>query len=238
MSDWMSKNVEFYNRAKELVSKMTMEEVCTQLSYESPEIKRLNVPSYNWWNEALHGVARAGSATSFPQAINLAAMFDANLIERIGDVIATEGRAKYNESVKENDRDIYKGLTFWAPNVNIFRDPRWGRGHETYGEDPYLSSELGKAFVRGVQGDKSIMKAAACAKHFAVHSGPEDLRHEFDARPTPKDLMETYLPAFEACVREANVEGVMGAYNSLNGIPCCGNQWLIQELLRETWEFK
>ena len=146
MSDWMSKNVEFYNRAKELVSKMTMEEVCTQLSYESPEIKRLNVPSYNWWNEALHGVARAGSATSFPQAINLAAMFDANLIERIGDVIATEGRAKYNESVKENDRDIYKGLTFWAPNVNIFRDPRWGRGHETYGEDPYLSSELGKSF--------------------------------------------------------------------------------------------
>ena len=190
-------------RAKELVAKMTLEEKCSQLRYNAPAIKRLGIPAYNWWNEGLHGVARSGQATVFPQAIGLAASFDTELLHEVAEVIATEGRAKYNENVKHNDRDIYKGLTFWSPNVNIFRDPRWGRGHETYGEDPYLTGKLGTAFVKGLQGDGAYMKAAACAKHFAVHSGPEALRHEFDARPTEKDLRETYLPAFEMLVKDA-----------------------------------
>jgi len=217
---------------------MTLEEKASQLRYDAPPISRLNIPAYNWWNEALHGVARAGVATSFPQAIGLAATFDETLIEEIGDVIATEGRGKYNAYSAHEDRDIYKGLTFWAPNVNIFRDPRWGRGQETYGEDPYLSGRLGVAFVKGLQGDKETMKAAGCVKHFAVHSGPEDLRHEFNAVVSEKDLYETYLPAFEAVVKEADVEAVMGAYNCVNGEPCCGSQKLIQELLREEWKFE
>lgn len=225
------------NRAQELVARMTIEEQASQLTYNSPAIKRLGVPEYNWWNEALHGVARAGTATSFPQAIALAAMFDEDILERIADVIATEGRAKYNESAAHGDRDIYKGLTFWSPNVNIFRDPRWGRGHETYGEDPFLTARLGVAFIRGLQGDGEVMKGAACAKHFAVHSGPEDLRHEFDAKVTEKDLRETYLPAFEACVKEGSVEAVMGAYNRTNGEPCCGSYRLLRDILRGEWEF-
>ena len=164
-------------RAQELVSQMTLEEKASQLRYDAPAIPRLNVPAYNWWNEGLHGVARAGVATSFPQAIGMAAAFDTELMNQVGRVIGVEGRAKYNAYSAHEDRDIYKGLTFWSPNVNIFRDPRWGRGHETYGEDPYLTGELGKAFVEGLQGDGEVMQAAACAKHFAVHSGPEAVRH-------------------------------------------------------------
>jgi len=230
---------EYYEKkAKELVAKMTIDEKVTQLTYDSKAIPRLNIPSYNWWNEALHGVARAGTATSFPQAIGLAAIFDDTFIKKIAEVIAEEGRAKYNESCKHGDRDIYKGLTFWSPNVNIFRDPRWGRGHETYGEDPFLTSKLGVAFIKGLQGEGEHMKASACAKHFAVHSGPEDLRHEFNAEVSPKDLWETYLPAFEACVKEGKVESVMGAYNRTNGEPCCGSYFLLKDILRERWEFK
>ena len=225
-------------RATELVSKMTVEERATQLRYNSPAIKRVDVPAYNWWNEALHGVARAGTATSFPQAIALAAAFNEELLFEIAQVIAIEGRAKYNAYSKEEDRDIYKGLTFWTPNVNIFRDPRWGRGHETYGEDPFLTGCLGVTFIKGLQGNGEYMKAAACAKHFAVHSGPEALRHEFDAIVSEKDLRETYLPAFEACVKEGNVEAVMGAYNRTNGEPCCASKKLMVDILRGEWEFE
>jgi len=225
-------------KAKRLVSQMTVEEKASQLRYDSPAIPRLGIPTYNWWNEALHGVARAGTATSFPQAIGMAAMFDDALLERLGDVSATEGRAKYNAQAAEEDRDIYKGLTFWSPNINIFRDPRWGRGHETYGEDPYLTARLGKAYVRGLQGHGETMKAAACAKHLAVHSGPEALRHRFNAEATPKDMEETYLPAFEACIREAKVESVMGAYNRTNGEPCCGSKFLLVDTVRGKWGFE
>lgn len=223
-------------KAEALVEKMTLEEKAEQLKYGAPALKRLGIPAYNWWNEGLHGVARAGQATVFPQAIGMAATFDTDLVKEMADVVATEGRAKYNAYSGKNDRDIYKGLTFWSPNVNIFRDPRWGRGHETYGEDPYLTSRLGVAFVEGLQGDGETMKAAACAKHFAVHSGPEAVRHEFDAEATPKDMEETYLPAFQALVQEAGVEAVMGAYNRTNGEPCCGSPKL-QKILREDWGF-
>lgn len=224
-------------RAEELVSQMTVEERASQLRYDSPAIPRLGIPEYNWWNEALHGVARGGCATSFPQAIGLAASFDKELMKQMGEVIAEEGRAKYNGYSKKGDRDIYKGLTFWSPNVNIFRDPRWGRGHETYGEDPYLTGSLAVEFIRGMQGEGDVMKAAACAKHFAVHSGPEDVRHEFDAEVTEKDLWETYLPAFEACVKEGEVEAVMGAYNRTNGEPCCAHSVLMEDILRGKWGF-
>lgn len=231
-------NEEARSRAHALVSEMTVEEQASQLRYDAPAIERLGIPAYNWWNEALHGVARAGTATVFPQAIALAAMFDSDGMEEIADAIATEGRAKYNMQRAHGDRDIYKGLTFWSPNVNIFRDPRWGRGQETYGEDPYLTARLGVRFVRGLQGKGRYLKAAACAKHMAVHSGPERLRHEFDARVSDKDLWETYLPAFEALVKEANVEAVMGAYNRVDGEPCCGSRKLIGEILRGKWGFE
>lgn len=225
-------------RARELVEKMTIEERASQLKYDAPAIERLNIPAYNWWNEALHGVARAGTATMFPQAIGMAAMFDVEFLKKIADIIATEGRAKYNEAIKHGDHDIYKGLTFWSPNINIFRDPRWGRGHETYGEDPYLTGRLGVAFVEGMQGNNEYLKTAACVKHYAVHSGPESLRHEFDAVLSKKDMWETYLPAFEDCVVEAGVESVMGAYNRTNGEPCCGSYTLLHDILREQWGFK
>ena len=229
----------FEQQARELVEKMTLEERASMLRFDAPAIPRLGVPAYNWWNEALHGVARAGTATVFPQAIALAAAFDRTLMGKVGDVIATEGRAKYNEQSARGDRDIYKGLTFWSPNVNIFRDPRWGRGHETYGEDPYLTGELGAAFVEGIQqkNEKGYLKAAACAKHMAVHSGPESLRHEFNVDVSKKDLWETYLPAFEKLVTEAKVEGVMGAYNRLYGEPCCGSPFLFKEIVRGKWAF-
>ncbi len=225
-------------RAEELVAKMSIAERVSQLRYNSPAIDRLGIPAYNWWGEALHGVARAGCATSFPQAIGIAATFDESLVGQIADVIATEGRAKYNAYAEHGDRDIYKGLTFWSPNINIFRDPHWGRGQETYGEDPYLSGTLGASFVRGLQGDGEYMKAAACAKHFAVHSGPEALRHSFDARASQKDLRETYLPAFEKLVTEAGVEAVMGAYNRVNGEPACANGPLMEDILRGEWGFE
>lgn len=232
------KRKEARKKAEALVGQMTLEERASQLRYDAPAIKRLDIPAYNWWGESLHGVARAGIATVFPQAIGMAAAFDDELLGQVADCIAEEGRAKYNEFSAHSDRDIYKGLTFWSPNVNIFRDPRWGRGHETYGEDPYLTSRLGVAYVKGLQGCGEVMKAAACAKHFAVHSGPEGIRHEFDVEPTPKDMEETYFPAFEALVKEAHVEAVMGAYNRLNGAPCCGSKKLIQEILREKWGFE
>ncbi len=228
----------FEERAKELVSKMTLEEKVGQMVYNAPAIPRLGIPSYNWWNEALHGVARAGTATVFPQAIGMAATFDENLIYQVADIISTEGRAKYHEAQRNNDHGIYKGLTFWSPNVNIFRDPRWGRGHETYGEDPYLTGRLGVAFIKGLQGNDGVyLKTAACAKHFAVHSGPEGERHSFNAVVSEKDLWETYLPAFKECVKEANVAGVMGAYNRTNGEPCCGSETLLQKILRGDWGF-
>lgn len=229
----------FRERAAALVAQMTLEEKVSQTLYNAPAIERLGIPAYNWWNEALHGVARAGTATVFPQAIGVAATFDEELVGKMAEVIATEARAKYNMQKKEEDRDIYKGLTFWSPNVNIFRDPRWGRGQETYGEDPYLSGRLGVRFVKGLQEEKDgFMKAAACAKHFAVHSGPEKLRHCFDACVSRQDLYETYLPAFKACVQEAGVEAVMGAYNRTNGEPCCGSKTLLQDILRKEWGFE
>ena len=224
-------------RAEELVSKMTIEEACSQLRYDSPAIERLGIPEYNWWNETLHGVARAGTATSFPQAIGLGATFDTELMGEVGEVCANEGRAKYNEYKANGDRDIYKGLTFWSPNVNLFRDPRWGRGQETYGEDPVLISNLAVPFIEGLQGDGEYMKTAACAKHFVVHSGPEAVRHQFNATCSDKDLYETYMPAFEACVKEAKVESVMGAYNRTNGEPCCGHSYL-QDVIRDKWGFE
>lgn len=233
------KNAEYEKRARSLVAQMTLEEKAFQMLNGAPAIERLGIKAYNWWNEALHGVARAGTATVFPQAISLAASFDEDFIEKVADAISTEGRAKFNAQQKYDDYDIYKGLTFWSPNVNIFRDPRWGRGHETFGEDPYLTSRLGVRFVEGLQGhDENYMKAAACAKHFAVHSGPEDLRHEFNAEADIQDMYETYLPAFKACVQEAKVEAVMGAYNRTNGEPCCGSRTLLQDILRNEWGFK
>lgn len=230
---------DFKDEARELVSQMDLFEKASQLRYDAPAIKRLGIPTYNWWNEALHGVARAGVATIFPQAIGLAAMFDEESLGEIADIIAIEGRAKYNQFSQKEDRDIYKGMTFWAPNINIFRDPRWGRGHETYGEDPYLTSRLGVAFIKGLQGDENeeYLKAAACAKHFAVHSGPEEDRHHFDAIVSKKDLYETYLPAFEVAVKEANVVGVMGAYNRVNGEPACGSKTLLVDILKKEWGF-
>lgn len=225
-------------KAAGIVSKMTLNEKISQISYQAPAIERLQIPEYNYWNEALHGVARAGVATVFPQTIGLAATFDDRLVNDIAQVIATEGRAKYNEFVKHNDRDIYKGLTFWAPNVNIFRDPRWGRGQETYGEDPFLTSYFGVAFVRGLQGQSKYLKLAATVKHFAVHSGPEASRHEFNAEVTEKDLFETYLPAFEATVKDADVEGIMTAYNAVNGTPMSVNERFLKDILRHQWQFE
>ncbi|MCR5151364.1 MAG: glycoside hydrolase family 3 C-terminal domain-containing protein [Clostridiales bacterium] len=225
-----------FKKAKEIVSKMTTDEKLSQLVFDSPAIERLGIHEYNWWNESLHGVARAGTATVFPQAIGFAATFDPELLRETADAISTEGRAKYNKSVEYGDRDIFKGLTYWSPNINIFRDPRWGRGHETYGEDPCLTSIMGKAFIGGLQGDGEFLKAAACSKHFAVHSGPEDLRHGFDAVASKKDMAETYLPAFEQTVK-SGVAGVMGAYNRVNGVPCNADSEMITGKLRGEWGF-
>ena len=233
------KTAVYRRRAQELVAQMTLEEKIMQTIYQSPAIERLGIKAYNWWNEALHGVARAGTATVFPQAVGMAAAFDEDLMEQVGDAVSTEARAKFAMQQEGDDKDIYKGLTFWAPNVNIFRDPRWGRGHETFGEDPYLTSRLGVRYIMGLQGhDENYLKSAACAKHFAVHSGPEDVRHSFDARVSEQDLRETYLPAFQACVQEAGVETVMGAYNRTNGEPCCGSGRLLKEILRQEWGFE
>jgi beta-glucosidase len=226
-------------RIKELVSRMSLEEKVSQLSYTSAAIPRLGIPEYNWWNECLHGVARAGLATVFPQAIALAATFDESLVRQAAEAISDEARAKYNEAVKRGNRSQYYGLTFWTPNINIFRDPRWGRGQETYGEDPCLTGRIGLALVKGLQGDDpgKSLKVAACAKHYAVHSGPEKLRHVFNAAVSKKDLFETYLPAFKLLV-ENGVETVMGAYNRTLGEPCCGSAYLLKDILRDTWGFK
>lgn len=236
---WCNMSAKTEEYAKKLVSQMTIEEKMSQMLYDSPAIERLGIPEYNWWNEALHGIARAGEATMFPQAIAMAAAFDDKMLEEIGDIVSTEGRAKFNQFVKKKDRGIFKGLTYWAPNVNIFRDPRWGRGHETFGEDPYLTGKLGVAYIKGIQGeDHEHLKAAACAKHFAVHSGPEADRHHFDARVSDQDLYDTYLYAFKECVKEGKVESVMGAYNRVNGVPACGNKRLLKDILREEWGFE
>lgn len=225
-------------RARDLVSRLTLDEKIGQMVHNAPGIPRLGIPAYDWWNECLHGVGRAGRATVFPQAIGLAATFDTDLIHRVATAISDEARAKHHTSARLDRRDRYRGLTFWSPNINIFRDPRWGRGQETYGEDPFLTASIGTAFVRGLQGDDPrYLKVAAGAKHFAVHSGPEGDRHHFDAVVSPKDLEETYLPAFEALVA-ANVETVMCSYNRVDGAPACGSQELLQKILRERWGFK
>ncbi len=226
------------DRVADLVGRMTLEEKVSQMMYDSPAIERLGIPAYNWWNECLHGVARAGRATVFPQAIGMAATFDEDLVSRVSTAISDEARAMYQAAIENDVRLRYGGLTFWTPNINIFRDPRWGRGQETYGEDPYLTSVMGSAFVRGLQGDHPrYLKTAACAKHYAVHSGPEELRHEFDAIASDKDLYETYLPAFKALV-DAKVEAVMCAYNRTNGEPCCGSKTLLGEILHDEWGFE
>ena len=225
-------------RVEDLVGRMTLEEKMSQMIYDAAAVERLDIKKYNWWNECLHGVARAGTATVFPQAIGMAASFNEELLHDVADTIADEARAKYNQAQKKNDYGIYKGLTFWTPNINIFRDPRWGRGQETYGEDPYLTGRLGVAFIKGLQGDHpKYLKAAACAKHFAVHSGPESERHHFDAVVNKKDLRETYLPAFRDAVKEGKVEAVMGAYNRVNGEPACASEELMENILRGEWNF-
>ena len=235
MEKYLDTTLSAQERAEALTDAMTTEEQASQLRYDSPAVKRLGIPAYNWWNEALHGLARSGVATMFPQAIGLAAMFSPELTKRAAEITAYETRAKYNVYQKYGDYDIYKGLTLWSPNINIFRDPRWGRGQETYGEDPFLTAENGKAFVKGLQGKGEVLKTAACAKHFAVHSGPENIRHKFNAVVTEKDLEETYLPAFEELVREADVEGIMGAYNRVNGEAACASTYLMNKLKK--WGF-
>jgi beta-glucosidase len=226
-------------RLDDLISRLTLEEKASLMLYNSPAIERLGIPEYNWWNECLHGVARAGKATVFPQAIGMAATFDDDLIFRIATAISDEARAKHHEAVKMGNRAQYLGLSFWTPNINIFRDPRWGRGQETYGEDPFLTSRIGIAFVKGLQGDNpKYLKASACAKHYVVHSGPEKVRHIFNALPDERDFRETYLPAFQALVEKGNVESVMCAYNRTYDEPCCGSNFLIDSILRKEWNFQ
>src|SRR5689334_20581739 len=219
---------------------MTTEEKISQLGHTADAVPRLGIPEYNWWNEGLHGVARAGTATVFPQAIGLAATFDEPLMHQVAAVISTEFRAKYNNDIhKDGSTEWYHGLTVWSPNINIFRDPRWGRGQETYGEDPYLTSRMGIAFVTGLQGDdQKYLKTVATSKHFAVHSGPEPTRHTVDVQASRHDMADTYLPAFRATVMEGKVGSVMCAYNSLNGQPACANDVLLNQYLRDAWKFQ
>ena len=234
-----ARRTECAKRAAGLVAQLTAEERVGQLMMDSPAVDRLGIPKYHWWNEALHGDARAGLATVFPQSIGMAATFDEPLMRRMGDIVSTEARAKYNVFSAKGMRDIYFGLTFWSPNVNMFRDPRWGRGQETFGEDPFLSGRMGGAYVLGLQGDDPrYLKVAACAKHYAVHSGPEALRHGFDAKVSPRDMAEYYLPAFKALAVDAKVEAFMGAYSAINGTPCCADKWLLTDLLRGEWGFR
>ncbi len=235
---YLDTSLPFEERAAILVSQMTLREKIAQMLHKSPPIPRLDVPEYNWWNECLHGVGRAGRATVFPQSIGMAASFNAPLLKKIAEAISDEARAKYHAAQKLGNRGQYFGLTYWTPNINIFRDPRWGRGQETYGEDPFLTSKMGVALIKGLQGnDPRYLKLVATAKHYAVHSGPEPLRHSFDAVVSPRDLRETYLPAFKASVKEAKVHSIMGAYNRTNGEPCCGSKTLLQEILRDEWGF-
>ncbi|WP_254504411.1 glycoside hydrolase family 3 N-terminal domain-containing protein [Duganella vulcania] len=227
-------------RAGDLLARMTLEEKASQLQHDSPAIERLAIPRYNWWNEGLHGVARAGNATVFPQAIGLAATWNTALVERVGDTVAGEFRAKYLEAVApDGGTAMYRGLTVWSPNVNIFRDPRWGRGQETYGEDPHLTSRIGVAYVRGLQGgDPGAPKVSATVKHFAVHSGPESDRHRDDIHPSPRDLTETYLPAFHDTITEGKALSIMCAYNAVDGVPACANEHLLKDYLRGAWKFQ
>lgn len=226
-------------RVRDLVDRLTLEEKAAQMLHEAPAVERLGVPAYNWWNECLHGVARQGVATVFPQAIGMAATWSRETLTAVGNTIALEARAKHHEYLRQNDHGMYKGLTYWTPNINIFRDPRWGRGHETYGECPFLTARLGVALCSALQGDDpNYFKVIATPKHFAVHSGPEADRHSFDAVVSEKDLWETYLPAFHACVTEAHAYSVMGAYNRVNGEPCCGSPTLLTDILREKWGFQ
>lgn len=235
---YMRPEIPVDQRVDDLVSRLTLAEKISQMVYNAPAIERLGIPEYNWWNECLHGVARAGIATVFPQAIGLAATWNCELMHEVATVISTEARAKHHEFVRQGQRGIYQGLTFWSPNINIFRDPRWGRGQETYGEDPYLTARMGVAFVKGLQGDDpKYFKVIATPKHFAVHSGPEPDRHQFDAITTEQDLRETYLPAFEACIREGNAQSIMGAYNRYRGEACSASQKLLVQILRGEWGF-
>ena len=229
--------MDFRERAKKLVAQMTLAEKMSMMRYDATAIPRLGIPAYTWWNEALHGVARSGTATVFPQAIGMAASFDTELLYEVACVIAEEARAKYNAYRTFGDTGTYEGLTMWSPNINIFRDPRWGRGHETYGEDPYLTAHMGDAFVRGLQGDGEYRKTDATLKHYAVHSGPEKLRHVFDVHVSYADLFGTYLPAFAYIIASAHPAAVMGAYNRLDGEPCCANHRLLGEILRNTYGF-
>jgi beta-glucosidase len=235
---YLDPDVGFEARAADLVSRMTLAEKVSQMVNDAPAIERLGVPSYEWWNECLHGVARAGPATVFPQAIGLAASFDTALMREVATAISDEARAKHHEFVRKGDRGRYRGLTFWSPNINIFRDPRWGRGQETYGEDPYLTGRMGVEFVKGLQGDDpKYLKVVATAKHFAVHSGPEPERHSFDVHPSERDLYETYLPAFRALIAEGHADSVMGAYNRVNGESASASRRLLTDILRKDWRF-
>ena len=236
---YQNTSLSFSERARDLVGRMTLEQKVSQMQHSSPAIENLGIPAYNWWNECLHGVARNGLATVFPQAIGMAATWNPDLIQTEAEIISTEARAKYYQALEKGSTDIYQGLTFWSPNINIFRDPRWGRGQETYGEDPFLTGEIGKAFVRGLQGnDPRYLKVIATAKHFTVHSGPEPSRHSFDAWTSHRDLFDTYLPAFEALVIEAKVQSVMSAYNRIYGTPASASTFLLDEILRKKWGFK
>ncbi len=236
---WLDTSASFETRAAALVAQMTLEEKAAQMQNAAPAIERLGVPAYDWWNEGLHGVARAGQATVFPQAIGLAATFDVPLMGQVATTISDEARAKHHQFIREGSHGRYQGLTFWSPNINIFRDPRWGRGQETYGEDPYLTARMGVAFVHGLQGDDPVYrKLDATAKHLAVHSGPEADRHHFDARPSKRDLYDTYLPAFEALVKEGQVDAVMGAYNRVYGESASASHFLLRDVLRRDWGFK
>ncbi len=226
-------------RAADLVSRMTLKEKVSEMMNSSAAIPRLGVPEYNWWNEGLHGVARAGYATMFPQAIGMAATWNAPLLKQVGTVISTEARAKNTYALRHNNHSIYYGLTFWSPNINIFRDPRWGRGQETYGEDPYLTSQMGINFVEGMQGDNpKYYRAIATPKHFGVHSGPESIRHHFNVDPSPHDLWDTYMPAFRATIVDAKADSIMCSYNAVNGQPSCGSDLLMQTILRGYWNFQ
>jgi beta-glucosidase len=235
---YLNRDLPADQRAADLISRITLEEKVLQMQNGAPALPRLNIPAYDWWNEALHGVARAGRATVFPQTIALAASWDTDLMFRIADVISTEARAKYNEAIRNDQHARYQGLTFWSPNINIFRDPRWGRGQETYGEDPYLTGRLAIAFIKGMQGnDPHYYKVIATAKHYAVHSGPEPSRHSFDVTPSERDLNQTYLPAFRAAIVDGKAYSVMCAYNRVDGVPACASTDLLQKRLRDEWKF-
>jgi beta-glucosidase len=238
MQRFLNSELPIDERVEDLISQLTLEEKISQMVHDALAVERIGLPAYNWWNEGLHGVGRAGVATVFPQAIGMAATWNPELMHKMATVVSDEARAIHHEALRRGIRQIYTGLTFWSPNINIFRDPRWGRGQETFGEDPYLTASLGVAFIRGLQGDDPhYLKLVATPKHFAAHSGPESSRHWFDAQVDEKDLRETYLPHFEACIREGGARSIMGAYNRLNGEACCASQTLLQDTLRKEWGF-